>query len=367
MVEHTQVPGPPSGDDTVPMRRLPSLNDTQPSRRVPRPSAASYSPTPWAAPPAPSAAPGVPRLPSEPQHRRRRSCLASLFLDLLLLLAFVAAGLGVAGYLVWEWTATVPRVNVLILGLDRRPQQSNVVRSDTIVLATVYPAGPRAALLSIPRDLYVEIPGHGTSRINTAHFWGENQANGNGPALAIQTVAHNFGVQAHRYVRLDFDGFRAIVDAVGGLDVFVEKPIVDNAYPTDDYGTMRIEIPAGLQHMDGETALRYARSRHGSSDFDRAQRQQQTIVALARRLLEPEVYASLPVIYRVVTDNVDTDVSFPDVLLLAPTLFRVGPDGIEHYVIDREMTRPWTTPTGGAVLLPRWEVIIPLVQELFTP
>jgi len=269
------------------------------------------------------------------------------------------------GYALWRWTATLPRTNVLILGLDRRPGQGSVVRSDTMMLMTIYPAGPRVALISMPRDLYVAIPSHGTSRINTAHFWGENEAAGGGPALAAETVAQNFGVPVHQYVRVDFDAFRAIVDAVGGIDVVVERTIVDNAYPTEDYGTMRIEIPAGPQRMDGETALRYARTRHGSSDFDRAERQQQILIALARRLLKPAVWPNLPTVIKIVMEDVETDLTIQDMLLMAPTIYRVGPDGIEHQVIGREMTEPWTTPTGGAVLLPRWEAIHPLVQDLF--
>jgi len=118
--------------------------------------------------------------------------------------------------------------------------------------------------------------------------------------------------------------------------------------------------------MDGETALRYARSRHDSSDFDRAKRQQQILIALAHRLLEPEVWPNLPATYQVVMDNVDTDLTAWNLLLLAPTLCRVGPDGIEYRVIVREMTEPWTTPTGGAVLPPHWQAINPLMQELFT-
>lgn len=343
MVKDTQISPPPPTDETVPMRRQWRLEDTQPVPRVTPP-------------------PAAPPSPATQRRRRRRSCIFSLLLALILL-ALVAGG----GYALWQWTAILPRTNVLILGLDRRPDQGAVVRSDTMILVTVYPPGPRVALLSIPRDLYVEIPGRGTRRINAAHFWGENESEGGGPALAQQTVAQNFGVPVHHYVRVDFDSFRAIVDAVGGIDVVVEEPIVDDAYPTADYGTIRIEIPAGPQHMDGETALRYARSRHRSSDFDRARRQQQVLISLARRLLEPEVWPALPVVYQVVVDDVDTDVTGLVLLLLAPTLYRVGPDGIEHYVIDHEMTEPWTTPTGGAVLLPRWEAITPLVQELFTP
>ncbi len=341
MAQDTHIHLSPSTDETIPTRHHWHLGDTQPVMRT-----TSY-PT---APPPP------------PTRRHRRSCLSTF-----ILLLFVAGGVSVAGYAFWQWTATRPRTNILVLGLDCRPDQGYVTRSDTLILATIYPPGPCAALLSIPRDLYVEIPDHDADRINTAHFWGENEAEGGGPALAMQTVAQNFGVPVHHYVRLDFDTFRAIVDSVGGVDVIVEKPVVDDAYPTDDYGAIHIEIPAGPQHMDGETALRYARSRHGSSDFDRARRQQQILVALAHCLIEPEVWPHLPAIYQVVMDNVDTDLTTWDLLLLAPTIYRVGPDGIEHRVIGPEMTDPWTTPTGGAVLLPRWEAINPLLQELFTP
>jgi LCP family protein required for cell wall assembly len=235
------------------------------------------------------------------------------------------------------------------------------------MLMTAYPAGPRLALLSIPRDLYVEIPGYNNNRINTAHFWGEREAEGGGPALAMETVARTFDVPVHGYVRLDFDGFRAIVDAVGGIDVVVEVGIVDNAYPTADYGTTRIEIPAGPQHMDGETALRYVRSRHGSSDFDRAERQQQVMIALARRLSRPGGWARLPAVFGAAMAHIDADLGPAEMLYLAVAGLRVGPVGIEHYVIDREMTVPWTTPTGGAVLLPRWDAIDPLVEEVFGP
>ncbi len=353
MVEDTQVILPPSPDDITPMPSCWDIEDTQPTPRVTLPPPAHY----------PLPPPAVVLPPAKP--RRRRSCLLTFLLALVVLL--VAAGaVAVGWYAFSQWAATLPRTNVLILGLDRRPEQGYAVRSDTMILMTVDPPGPRVALLSIPRDLYVDIPGHGTNRINTAHFWGENEAAGGGPVLAMQTVAQSFGVPVHRYVRVDFDGFRAVVDAVGGIDVVVEEPIVDDAYPTDDYGTIRIEIPAGPLHMDGETALRYARSRHGSSDFDRTGRQQQILVALARRLLQPEVWPDLPDIYQVVIANVDTDLTMWDLLLLSDTLYRVGPDGFEHCVIDREMTQPWTTPAGGAVLLPRWELIRPLVQELFT-
>lgn len=321
------------------MRHHRYVEDTQPAPRVVRPAA---------------------------RQNRYPSCLLRL-LRVLVLLGFLILVLSLGWYGLRRWFAALPRTNVLVLGLDRRPGEGNVVRSDTMVLATFYPPGPHVALLSIPRDLYVEIPGHGAGRINTAHFWGESESEGGGLALAVQTVAQNFNLPVHRHVRVDFDGFRVVVDAVGGIDVTVAEPIVDDAYPTEDYGTMHIEIAAGPQHMDGETALRYARSRHGSSDFDRLERQQQVLLSLARRLLEPQVWPRLPALYQALTGNVDTDMTVRDWVLFAFTLYRVGPDEVEHCVVDREMTDPWTTPDGGAVLLPRWEAIHPVVGELFAP
>jgi LCP family protein required for cell wall assembly len=343
MIEDTRISRRSRTDDTIPVRLRWHLDDTQPAVR--------------AAPPA-------------DRTRRARAPAGIRLLTLLLavvLLAMATMALGIGAYSLWQWGSTLPRLNVLILGLDRRPGQSAVVRSDTMILMTADPAAPRLALLSIPRDLYVDIPGYGANRINTAHLWGESGVEGGGPALAVQTVAGNLNVAVDRYVRVDFDGFRAVVDAAGGIDVVVAEPIVDPAYPTDDYGTMRIEIAAGAQHMDGETALRYARSRHSSSDFDRAQRQQQIISALGRQMLRPRTWPRLPAVYLALTGKVDTDLTPRDLLLLAFTLWRTGPDGIERYAIDRDMTQPWTTSGGGAVLLPRWEAINPLVRAVFPP
>ena len=345
MVREPRTFPTPHDETTVPVRRYASLQDTRPMPGVTLPPAPERSPI---------------------ERGRGRSRRYVLLLALFLLISF-AAGMAAGGYALWQWSATRPRTNVLILGLDSRPEQGNIVRSDTLILATAYPPGPRVALLSIPRDLYVDIPGYGPNRINTAHFWGEIEIEGGGPQLAMQTVAQNLGVPVHHYARVDFDGFRAIVDAVGGVDVIVEQPIVDDAYPTADYGTIHVEIPAGPQHMDGETALRYARSRHGSSDLDRTRRQQQILTGLVQRMLEPRVWIKLPLVIQAVTKDVDTDLTTWDLLLLASTLYRVGPEGIEQHVIEPEMTEPWTTSSGGAVLLPRWEAITPLVQDAFTP
>ncbi len=291
--------------------------------------------------------------------------MLSPFVLALLVILLSCGCLAVAG--AWFSQVTVSRTNLLILGLDRRPEQGYAVRSDVLMLVTADSRNPRLALLSIPRDLYVEVPGYGQTRINAAHFWGEQVAAGGGAALAMRTVVETFGVPVDHYVRVDFDGFRSIVDAAGGIDVVVEDPIVDDAYPTEDYGTTRIEIPSGPQHLDGEQALQFVRSRHGASDFERAERQQQVIMALARKLVLLRNWPRLPAVLAALVENVDTNLGVVEGLHVAVTMIRVGPNGIEHHVIDRDMTRPWTTPTGGAVLLPRWDVINPLVDRLFYP
>ncbi len=296
------------------------------------------------------------------RNGRAGSCLSPFALAVFVILLSCGC-LFLAGIGVVQWTGGP--TNVLILGLDRRPNQGLTVRSDVIMLVTAYPQGPRLGLLSIPRDLYVEIPGYGENRINTAHFWGEREGAGGGPGLAMETVAHNFNVPMNHYVRVDFEGFRAVVDAVGGIDIVVDTAIVDGAYPTDDYGTQRIEIPAGPQRMDGERALQYVRTRRGASDFERAELQQQVFKALMRQMMRPANWTRLPAVFLAVTGHVETNLGPVEMVRLSVTALMVGEDGMEHHVIDRDMTRPWTTPTGGAVLLPRWEMIDPLVEDLF--
>ena len=171
------------------------------------------------------------------------------------------------------------RINILLLGLDQRPVESGEPsRSDTIMIASLEPRTQSAALLSIPRDLWVAIPQNDGEimyhKITTAHFFGQywNQLEGinadGGPDLAKRTVEYNFGIPIHYYARIDFKGFEKAVDLIGGLDIDVPYEIVDTAYPLEnDTGVTTIRFEPGIQHMDGMTALRYARTRHADSDF----------------------------------------------------------------------------------------------------
>lgn len=211
------------------------------------------------------------------------------------------------------------RVNLLILGLDRRPgDTAYVTRTDTMILATVYPRGAYAGLLSIPRDLYVTLPSGAPGRANSAHFFAEAEAAGTGPAAAMATVRSNFGVDVHHYLRLDLIGFVRIVDALGGIDLDLPKPLIDYEYPTYDYGITTVEFEAGPQHLDGERALAYTRIRHGSSDFQRAERQQLVIQAIFSRLLSPAAWPRLPRVIIAASEAIDTDLSAWQMLRLPP-------------------------------------------------
>jgi LCP family protein required for cell wall assembly len=281
------------------------------------------------------------------------------------LVALTILGVGLAAVLYTVFPP--PRMNVLLLGVDARPGQGYVTRTDTVILVTVDPAQPYVGMLSIPRDLYVDVPGYGYRRINTAHVYGENEATGRGMELAAQTVANNFGVPVHRTLRMNFQGFVAIVDAAGGVDIDVPARIYDGAYPTENYGTMVITFEPGLQHMDGERALQYARTRHSSNDFIRAARQQEVMVALGRRLSNPLNWWRLPAVYAAFASHVETDLTIFDAALLAPAVVQVGPGNFEREVLSRENSMVVNANVTGDpyLLAPNWSQVNPLIDEMF--
>lgn len=215
--------------------------------------------------------------------------------------------------------------NVLLVGVDRRPDPEEGVRSDTLILVHVNPTAGWAGMLSIPRDSVVQIPHVGLAKINFAYTYGYNNAevlygpgtarDAAGGALAAETVAGFLGVDVDYVAQVDFRGFQRVVDTLGGILVDVERPILDPTYPSEDYGYERLYIPAGLQVMDGELALRYARTRHSSSDFDRSRRQQQVLQAIlhevrARGLLSQ--VALLPGLARDLQASVSTTLPLSD-------------------------------------------------------
>ena len=243
------------------------------------------------------------------------------------------------------------RTNILLLGIDRPPEGTDASRTDTMILMTVMPLKPYVGMLSIPRDLWVKIPGVGENRINTAHFFAEANQRGSGPAAAAGTVSTDFGVPVDYTVRIRFDGITAVVDALGGVDV--------------DLPQATAILPAGKHHLDGKQALAFVRDRKNADDFFRMEHGQLFIKAMFRQMFAPAAWPHLPQAAAAVLRSVDTNVPFwmwPRLLL---AILRAGPKGIDSRILTREMVRPFTTSGGAQVLLPLWDQINPVVIEMF--
>lgn len=244
-----------------------------------------------------------------------------------------------------------PRINVLVIGIDAAPEDTYLGRSDTIILTTAQPLRPYFGMLSVPRDLWVDIPGVGENRINTAHIYAELEDPGSGPFALIKTVQKNFSVDIEYYVRIRFDGFEHIVNAMDGV-------VVDLETPMSGYS-------AGTHRLDGQGALAFVRDRSGTDDFYRMARGQLFLKAITEQLAEPSQWKNLPSVIRAVTDTIDTNVPVWHWPRLIFTVFRVGPGGIDSYVISRDMVNPFTTAGGAQVLAPDWGKINPLVSGIF--
>jgi LCP family protein required for cell wall assembly len=266
----------------------------------------------------------------------------------------------------------VSRFTVLVMGLDRRPGESGLAfRTDTMVLVSVDPVTRSMGILSIPRDLYVEVPGYNElQRVNSAMVLGELRQTGYGPELTMQTVQYNLGIRVHDYVAIDFSAFIRFVDAIGGITMEIPYNISDPLYPDMNYGYDPFYIRAGLQQLDGATALKYARTRHGDNDFQRAQRQQAVINAIRDRILNPENLPQLviqsPSIWTSLRDGLYTDLTFEQVIQLGLYLRDIPQDNIRTGVINELYTIPYTA-RGASVLVPDRARIGLLMTEIFGP
>ena len=185
-------------------------------------------------------------------------------------------------------------VTVLLLGSDERPGETGPARTDAIIIARIDPRSGRVALLSLPRDLWVEIPGYGHARLNAANVWGiiYNAPEG-GLGLARKTVSNLLGIPIDYTIQINFQGFIGAIDALGGVTVDVPKELYDDEFPTMDYGYTVAHFLPGPQQMDGATALMYSRIRHPDSDFERMRRQQAVVVAAMARIREQNPLQSL--------------------------------------------------------------------------
>jgi LCP family protein required for cell wall assembly len=267
------------------------------------------------------------------------------------------------------------RINILIIGLDYRDwiAGEGAPRSDTMIVLTVDPLTKRAGILSIPRDLWVNIPGFGYGRINMAYFHGEgNQLPGGGPELARKTVEQLLGVPIQYYAQVDFYTFVEFIDMIGGIEVYNDENL-----RLDPVGQGKDKIRltcCGLRPMDGERALAYARYRKDKEgDIARARRQQRVILAIREKVLSPENFPALigqaQQFYEKLSAGVRTNMSFDVAVRLGVLAKDVPVESIQHGVIDYSMVALAETTLGGeraSVMKPLPDKIRELRDQIFT-
>jgi len=267
-----------------------------------------------------------------------------------------------------EWSGTEP-VTILLLGVDKSVRGAS--RTDTIILVNIDPVAKTASMLSIPRDLKVVIPGYGINKINAAFALGEfNQVQGGGAGLTTRTIEANLGIPVHHFAQVDFDGFVRMINTAGGITIDVPYPLKDDAYPADNYQYQRIYFPSGWQHLGGERALQYARTRHQDGDQRRSERQQQVLLALRDQAINLNLISKLPTLIGQFGDSVRTDIGVDTAIRLArlgteiprdqirqlslmPTLYEEQlPDQPYYLVADWEETGELLSDFAGAPINP---------------
>ena len=277
------------------------------------------------------------------QPPRRRGCLGCCAPIALIGLLIIA---GLAVYFFFPL-----RSNVLLLGADRTEGSEAYGRTDTMILSTIVPLKPYVGMLSIPRDLWVPIPGHGENRINTAHFFAEVEKPGSGPQAALAVVRDNFHVPVDQYLRIQFSGVKDVVNAMGGVEVNLSKPTAG--------------LAAGRHVLDGDQALAFVRERKSTDDFHRMAQGQLLLKAALAQMMRPKSWPRIPAVAGVMGRLVQTNVPIWEWPRLGLAVLRAGAGGIDNQVVGRDMVRPFITSGGADVLAPDWDKIHPVVFKMF--
>jgi LCP family protein required for cell wall assembly len=248
-------------------------------------------------------------------------------------------------------------VNIMLLGSDARP--GGGYRTDVMMLVSINRTAGTVSLVSFPRDLYVDITGWQTNRLNTA------MAVGGFNTLAA-TYQANFGVRPAYYILTNFTGFKSIINSLGGIDVKAEKSLRDKCdLPwADGAGYCSIEAPATVP-MNGDDALWYVRSRHSTSDFDRLRRAQEVIRAIFVGLMSRNAIARAPELFAIYSNNVETNLTLDQILPLLPIAQEIikDPRQVRRYAITPSQAVPFVTPEGAMVLWPNLDAIRAIVYQ----
>ncbi|MBU0614384.1 LCP family protein [Patescibacteria group bacterium] len=269
------------------------------------------------------------------------------------------------------------KINFLLLGIGGDGHDGPEL-TDTIIFSSFKPSTNEIGMMSIPRDLIVPIPEYGYRKINSINAYGEIENAGQGAEFSSQIISEILDEEIHYYVKADFDGFEQLIDAIGGIDVYVENSFTDTSYPTEDDLVQTISFQSGWQHMNGETALMFSRSRHGTngegSDFARAKRQQNILLAVKDKILSPAILLSpgkLNKLASLFKDTVQTNMGIWEILRLAQYVPNIDTKNISLTVLDDSPESPlYSSNINGAyVLLPKeddWSEIQALAHGIFS-
>lgn len=397
-------PSPPSMMRGQGVQMLPSMSPTNTNAQAP-----NYLPLPgqsWANMPPPGypGYSGGPPLPPEfgpggKKRKKRRVPIWARVVLVALLLLLVTVG-SVAGYYYVNFSAPVNnivdqqvprakgednpnqgrnggdilsggRINILLLGSDTDQKFTNpdgthsyLAQSDIVV--SIDPATKNVAMLSIPRDFWINVPGKGMHKLDEAYALG-------GVALSRLTIEQDFGIPINYYAWVGLDGFVKVIDTVNGVDVDVLHPITDDNYPDDVgnktgdiYALKRLYIPPGPQHLDGPTALEYVRSRHADlvGDFGRSFRQQQVLNQLKTKLNNPDIVGKLPELAADLNGYVRTDMQLSDVFKLMYFARNLDSSKINRVILDPPYSNIGDVGTES-VVFPHCDKIVPEIAQLF--
>lgn len=270
------------------------------------------------------------------------------------------------------------RLNILLLGIDQRIgfDTEKGYRSDTMMLISVNTISKQVGMISIPRDLWVDIPGFQPNRINTANDLGDRAEypGGGGPALAAATVQQNFGIKVDKYIRVNFNVFETVIDTLApdGIEICVTEEIFDPSYPDAGYGFQEVRFEPGCQILNAERLLQYARTRKTQGgDFDRAMRQQQVMKAALARFISvggiTNFLTSIPTLYDELSDSIVTNLTLNDILALGRLASEIRPENITSAVIDVRQVQFGKSPAGDDILYPNIGSIQRLITDTLYP
>lgn len=280
-----------------------------------------------------------------------------------------------------SYTVNDPRaVRILLLGIDQRKGftegDDKYFRTDTMMVINIDPVRKTVGILSIPRDLWVDIPDGGApGRINTANSRGDSGGYpGGGPALAVATVEQNLGLRIDNYLLVNFDVFTTVVNTVApdGVEICVRETIDDPTYPDAGYGTIHVHFDPGCQLLDAERLLQYARTRKTQgSDFDRARRQQEVLKAMQDHLISlggvSTFISQAPVLWDELKDSFKTNLTLEQIISLGLLVQEIPRENVRTGVIDNLYVEFAKTPQGDDILIPNYNAIRGLIQQVFNP